>query len=69
MCKVLNIPFDRECFVYLLQRWYIQTGRTLQSVHPRDIIRTVHALCEYDNVTPHLSTDLIDEACRIYFVT
>jgi predicted ATPase with chaperone activity len=69
MCKVLSIPFDRECFVYLLQRWYIQTGRTLQSVHPRDIIRTVHALCEYDNVTPHLSTDLIDEACRIYFVT
>jgi len=69
MCKVYNIAFDRECFVYLLQRWYIQTGRTLQSVHPRDILRTVHALCEYDNISPHLSTDLIDEACRIYFVT
>jgi len=69
MSKVYGIAFEREAFVYLLQRWYLQTGRTLQSVHPRDILRTIQALCEYDNVPPRLTPSLIDEACRIYFVT
>ena len=68
MAKVYGIEFERESFVYLLQRWYLQTGRTLQAVHPRDILRTIQALCEYDGKKPHLSPALIDEACRIYFV-
>ena len=68
MSKVYGIAFERDAFVYLLQRWYLQTGRTLQAVHPRDILRTVLALCEYDGVPPQLTPNLIDEACRIYFV-
>lgn len=69
MCKQFNIAFDKEAFVYLIQRWYIQTGRTLQAVHPRDILRTLQAICEYDNIPPKLTPELIDEACQIYFVT
>ena len=69
MCKYYNIAFDKEAFVYLLQRWYVQTGRSLQSVHPRDILRTIQAICEYDNVPTKLTPELIDEACQIYFVT
>jgi hypothetical protein len=40
----------------------------MQFVHARDILRTVQALCEYDNQTPRLTKGLIDEACRAYFV-
>jgi predicted ATPase with chaperone activity len=69
MCKYFNIAFDKEAFVYLLQRWYVQTGRAMQSVHPRDILGTVQAICEYDNIPTRLTPDLIDEACQIYFVT
>jgi predicted ATPase with chaperone activity len=69
ICKQLNIPFDREAFMYLVQRWYIQTGRVMQSVHPRDILKSVQAICEYDNIPLKLTPELIDEACRIYFVT
>ncbi len=68
-CKYFNIPFDKEAFVYFLQRWYVQTGRTLQAVHPRDILRTIQAICEYENIPPKLTPELIDEACQIYFVT
>lgn len=68
-CKQYNLTFNREAFVHLLQRWYVQTGRTLQSVHPRDILIALMAICEYDNVPAQLTPDLIDEACRIYFVT
>jgi hypothetical protein len=69
ICKQISIPFDREAFMYLVQRWYIQSGRVMQSVHPRDILRSVQAICEYDNIPLKLTPELIDEACRIYFVT
>ena len=68
MSKVYGISFERDSFVYLLQRWYLQTGRTLQAVHPRDILRTALALCEYDGIAARLTPALIDEACKIYFV-
>jgi hypothetical protein len=40
----------------------------MQAVHPRDLLRTVAALCDYDGVPVRLTTDLIDQACMSYFV-
>jgi DNA polymerase III delta prime subunit len=68
MCKQLNIPLDRNTFAYLLQNWYAKTGRAMQAVHPRDILRTLVALCEYLGIQPQLTQELIDEACQDYFV-
>ncbi len=68
MCKNLNIPFDKDAFVYLLQNWYRKNGRVMQSVHPRDILRIIVGLCEYDSSPLRLTPELIDEACRNYFV-
>lgn len=67
--KRMNIPFDKETFLYLLQTWYRQKGRTMQAVHPRDLLRTIQALCEYEDDAPHMTPELIDEACRCYFVS
>lgn len=68
MCQMLNIPFDKRSFVHLLQKWYRQSNRVMQSVHPRDILKTVLAICDYDNVPVQLTPELIDEACTSYFV-
>jgi predicted ATPase with chaperone activity len=68
MCQSLNITFDRDAFLYLRQKWYVEPGRTMQSVHPRDILRTVTAICSYEGIQPRLVPGLIDEACRTYFV-
>ncbi len=68
MCKSFDIPFERESFIYLLQNWYRQNGRVMQAVHPRDIIRTIIALCDYEGIQPKLTPELIDDACRTYFV-
>jgi hypothetical protein len=65
----MNIPFDKDTFLYLLQNWYRQKGRVMQSVHPRDLLRTLQALCEYGEETTHMTPELIDEACRCYFVS
>ncbi len=67
--KRMNIPFDKDTFLYLIQTWYRQTGRNMQSVHPRDILRTLRALCEYEDEQVHMTPQLIDEACRCYFVS
>jgi predicted ATPase with chaperone activity len=68
VCRQLDIPFDQISYNHLLENWYYKPGRALQSVHPRDILRIVKALCDYDNSPLHLSPKLIDDACLSYFV-
>jgi len=68
VCEQTSIPFDEMSFNHLLDKWYRQTGRALQSVHPRDILKIIQALCHYDKSQARMTPDLIDEACYSYFV-
>lgn len=68
MAKELNIPFNKDAFVYLLQKWYRQTGRRMQAVQPRDLLKIISVICDYDGTPPRMTPELIDEACRSYFV-
>jgi hypothetical protein len=68
ICQQLKIPFDKASFVHLLQEWYYKTGREFQAVHPRDILNGVIALADYEGLPQRLTPDLLDEACRGYFV-
>ena len=67
--NVLGYPdVDKESFLYFLNEWYRKTGKPLQSVHPRDILKAVKLLCEYAGDPLHMSPKLIEEACNGYFV-
>jgi predicted ATPase with chaperone activity len=68
MCQAYNVQFEKDSFLHLIRKWYVEPKRTLQAVHPRDLIRTVVSICNYESQTPRLTPDLIDEACRAYFV-
>jgi len=68
MCEALKVPFDEGSFRFLVQEWYQKKGRVFQAVHPRDILKIVRALCEYEGVPVRLTPELVDEACRNYFV-
>ncbi len=68
MAKQLGVPFNKDAFVHLLQKWYRETGRKMQSVHPRDILKVMVAICEYDGSPLRMTPELIDESCRSYFV-
>jgi predicted ATPase with chaperone activity len=66
--KKRGVPFNKEAFLHLLQKWYREPQRKLQSVHPRDLVNIVLAICEYDNIPPSLSPEILDDAARSYFV-
>ncbi|MBI5564927.1 MAG: AAA family ATPase [Chloroflexi bacterium] len=68
MCQHYKIPLDKAGFVHLLQRWYRDAKRPMQSVHPRDLLKTILAIADYAGITPEMTPDLIDEACSCYFV-
>ncbi len=69
MAQQLGVPLEKEGFMYLLQKWYREPGRTMQSVHPRDILQIIVAMADYEDVPPRLTPEAIDEACHSYFVT
>lgn len=67
--QALGFPsVDKESFLYFLNEWYRKTGKPLQSVHPRDILKAVKLLCEYGGDPLQMSPKLIEEACNGYFV-
>lgn len=68
VCKEKKINFDQESFDHLINTWYHDQNRNFQAVHPRDLLGIVAALCDYQGSPHHLSPDLLDEACQIYFV-
>ncbi len=68
VAQQFNVPFEKEGFLYLLQHWYREPGRTLQSVHPRDILKIISAIADYEGMSPRLTPDTIDAACESYFV-
>lgn len=68
ICQAYNIAFDKDSFLHLIRKWYVEPKRTLQAVHPRDLVRTVVSICNYEGAQPRLTPELIDEACQAYFV-
>jgi predicted ATPase with chaperone activity len=66
--QALSVPLDKDSFLHLLQKWYREPKRALQSVHPRDLLKIIVAMCEYEGIPVRLTPQLIDEACRSYFV-
>lgn len=64
----LGVPLDKDGFFYLLQKWYRDCNRPMQSVHPRDILKIIVAMAEYEGVPPRLTPETIDAACESYFV-
>ncbi|MFZ0547182.1 MAG: hypothetical protein WAM60_17175 [Candidatus Promineifilaceae bacterium] len=68
MCKIANVPFDKDGFMHLLNKWYRSGNQVMQAVHPRDILNTLVAICEYERIPPRLTPELLDEACASYFV-
>jgi len=67
-CRRRNLTFDPVVIEYLLRRYYEPRGIEMRACHPRDLIEQVVDMSRYQGREPSLSRDLIDAACRSYFV-
>jgi predicted ATPase with chaperone activity len=67
-CEKRGIPFNEEALAYLLREYYIKPGKPLRACHPRDLTDEILDIAGYRNIPPTLSKDLIDRACKSYFV-
>lgn len=67
-CEKKGIPFDSSSVVYIFDEYYGKHGIHPRGCHPRDIIEQVWSISKYMQMPPVLSKNLIDRACRTYFL-
>ena len=67
-CAQYKIPYDERMLAYLLQEHYVKAKKPLRAVHPRDILQQLSDIARFRRIRPALSRELIDEACRNYFL-
>jgi MoxR-like ATPase len=67
-CKRRNMRFHQVMVAYLQRRHYKPSGRPLRACHPRDLLDQVSALCRYRGIEPAITRELLDAACKSYFV-
>jgi predicted ATPase with chaperone activity len=67
-CAIHDVPFDEEGLAYLLKDYYVKPGKPLRACHPRDLLDEIQDIARYLAISPTMSRELIDKACRAYFV-
>lgn len=68
ICRARKVAYDDQGLAYLLQEYYLKPKAKLRACHPRDIIDELLDIAAYRGVKPALSPELIDLACKSYFV-
>ena len=67
-CDQQNVTFDLELVEYLCSEYYEGRGFEMRACHPRDLINQVVTLCRYRKQEIEITMELLDAACRTYFL-
>jgi energy-coupling factor transporter ATP-binding protein EcfA2 len=67
VCARLRMEFRQDAIRHLVEVEHERRDVPLSACHPNDILSRVAEICRYRGVAPHLTRDLIIEACRDYF--
>jgi predicted ATPase with chaperone activity len=68
VCEARGVAYDDRGLAYLIQEHYLKHNRPPRACHPRDIVDQLVDIARYLNVPATLNKDLIDHACKAYFV-
>jgi predicted ATPase with chaperone activity len=63
-----GVAYDESGLAYLLQEWYIKRNRKLRASHPRDLCDQILDISRYLNISPEMTTEMIDRSAEAYFV-
>jgi predicted ATPase with chaperone activity len=67
-CVAKEIPFERPVVDHMLEHYYRPNQIPLRGCQPRDLINQALALASYLGQPRQLTPELLDAACRSYFV-
>jgi hypothetical protein len=67
-CQRRQLRFHQVIVAYLQRAYYGPHGRPMRSCHPRDLLDQVIALSRYRGHQPVITRDLLDAACKAYFI-
>ena len=67
VCARLGMEFRQDAIRYLVEVEHERRDVPLSACHPNDILSRVAEICRYRGVAPHLTRELVIEACRDYF--
>ena len=67
-CANHDILYEAARVDHVYKQFYERLRMAPRGCHPRDIIETVCNIAKYENVQPSLSIELLDRACRSYFL-
>ena len=67
-CRKRQLAFDPVMVEYLNRSYYQPRKLQMRACHPRDLVEQVVNICRYQNRQPAITRDLLDQACRSYFL-
>jgi hypothetical protein len=67
VCARLRMEFRADAIRYLVEVEHERRDIPLCACHPNDILSRVSEICRYRGVPPHMTRELIGDACRDYF--
>jgi hypothetical protein len=67
-CTAQGVAYKPEAVDFIFREFYERIGLPPRGCHPRDLIGHVQDIAKYLEVTPELTPELIEAACRSYFL-
>jgi len=67
-CVAAGLPYASETVAYVFEEFYDKRGIPPRGCHPRDLIAHVEDIAKYREIKPQLTRELVDRACRSYFL-
>ncbi|MFN8633658.1 MAG: ATP-binding protein [Chloroflexota bacterium] len=68
VCAARRVPFDMDVFSWLVNTWWLPHDRPFRMVQPRDLVNQLIAIAKYVGQPPRMTPELLDLACKSYFV-
>jgi predicted ATPase with chaperone activity len=67
-CAAEGLSYEPRAVAYVFAEFYDRLGIPPRGCHPRDLIAHVQDIAKYRDIPPQLSQDLLEGACRSYFL-
>jgi predicted ATPase with chaperone activity len=67
-CVAGGLSYDSDSVAHIFTEFYEKLGIPARGCHPRDLIGHVGDIAKYRQIAPRLTIEMVDQACRSYFL-